>query len=314
MMMAGEKEEVDYSLQYFTLKALQAGTFKHTNFPVDYSVDGGNTWTTLSEESSTPTVQAGTKVMFRGTITPSTSYGVGTFTGTNNFAAEGNVMSLLYGDNFVGQVDLTGKNYAFFDLFYCASYLQSAKNLSLPATTLAQYCYQSMFFGCTSLTTAPELPATTLALYCYNSMFYGCTSLTTAPELPATTFALHCYNCYQSMFYGCTSLTTAPELPATTLTSYCYHSMFYGCTSLTTAPELPATTLTSYCYHSMFYGCTNLNYIKAMFTTSPSSSYTGNWVSGVASSGTFVKNSAASWNVTGVNGIPRGWTVQKADS
>ena len=64
----------------------------------------------------------------------------------------------------------------------------------------------------------------------------------------------------------------------------------------------------------MFYGCTNLNYIKAMFTTSPSSSYTGNWVSGVASSGTFVKNSAASWNVTGVNGIPRGWTVQKADS
>ena len=36
-----------------------------------------------------------------------------------------------------------------------------------------------MFYGCTSLTTAPSLPATKLAHYCYNQMFYGCTSLTT---------------------------------------------------------------------------------------------------------------------------------------
>jgi len=50
-------------------------------------------------------------------------------------------------------------------------------------------------------------------------MFYGCTSLTTPPELPATTLDSYCY---WSMFYGCTSLTTAPELPATTLTTYCY--------------------------------------------------------------------------------------------
>ena len=34
-----------------------------------------------------------------------------------------------------------------------------------------------MFAGCTSLTTAPELPATTLADYCYMSMFQGCTKL-----------------------------------------------------------------------------------------------------------------------------------------
>jgi hypothetical protein len=66
------------------------------------------------------------------------------------------------------------------------------------------------------------------------------------------------------------------------------------------------------CYDNMFNGCTNLNYIKAMFTTTPSSTYTGNWVSGVASSGTFVKNSAAGWNVTGDNGVPTGWTVETA--
>jgi len=72
--------------------------------------------------------------------------------------------------------------------------------------------------------------------------------------------------------------------------------------------------LADYCYSNMFRGCTNLNYIKAMFTTTPSASYTGNWVNGVASSGTFVKNSAASWNVTGNNGVPTGWTVQTASS
>lgn len=143
--------------------------------------------------------------------------------------------------------------------------------------------------------------------YCFYSLFSFCTSLTTAPELPATTLATRCY---QYMFYGCTSLTTAPELPATTLANVCYGRMFSGCTSLTSAPELPATTLVNDCYYYMFYGCEKLNYIKAMFTTTPSSTYTNNWVNGVAASGTFVKNSAATWDVTGVYGVPSGWTVQ----
>ena len=51
-----------------------------------------------------------------------------------------------------------------------------------------------------------------------------------------------------------------------------------------------------------------------MFTTTPSSTYTQNWVSGVASTGTFVKNSAATWDVTGTSGIPSGWTVETASA
>jgi hypothetical protein len=113
------------------------------------------------------------------------------------------------------------------------------------------------------------------------------------------------------MFYGCTSLTQAPSvLPATTLTGGCYSYMFQNCTSLTTVPELPATTLASYCYNNMFTGCSKLNYIKAMFTTAPSTSYTSYWVEGVASTGKFIKNKNATWNVTGVHGIPSGWTVE----
>jgi hypothetical protein len=63
----------------------------------------------------------------------------------------------------------------------------------------------------------------------------------------------------------------------------------------------------------MFYGCRRINYIKAMFTTTPSTTYTDNWVNGVASTGTFVKNSAATWDVRGASGIPNNWAVETAD-
>ena len=105
--------------------------------------------------------------------------------------------------------------------------------------TMADYCYSYMFYGCTSLTTAPSLPATTLADYCYSSMFYGCTRLTTAPSLPATTLATRCYS---SMFYGCTRLTTAPSLPATTLADHCYNYMFNNCTSIK-IPQSPINNI-----------------------------------------------------------------------
>ena len=179
----------------------------------------------------------------------------------------------------------------------------------LPATTLAGYCYSNMFYGCSSLTTTPELRATRLIISCYSSMFYGCSSLTTTPELRATTLA---DDCYVSMFRDCYSLTTAPELPATTLKNSCYSSMFQNCKSLTTAPELPATTLVSNCYTNMFYGCTKLNYVKANFLTEPSSTYTSSWLSRVSSTGTFVPNPDATWPSTierNSTTVPSGWTI-----
>ena len=180
----------------------------------------------------------------------------------------------------------------------------------LPATTLADECYYGMFEDCTSLETAPELPAKTLAGGCYVDMFQGCTSLVTAPSLPATTLAEYCYI---GMFKDCTSLKTAPELPATTLADECYGCMFIGCTSLTTAPELPATTLADYCYNGMFSGCKKLNYVKMLAIDISASDCLYDWLSGVSSSGTFVKHSLATWDISGSSGIPSGWDVQYTD-
>ena len=85
---------------------------------------------------------------------------------------------------------------------------------SLPGSSLADKyydtgsgCAQSMFSGCTSLTTVPSdlLPATTLNKCCYSSMFSNCSSLTSGPDLPATSMVGRCYS---GMFANCTSLTS----------------------------------------------------------------------------------------------------------
>ena len=324
--------DISYSKQYLTFTALEDTTFTFTQNELKYSLDDGTTWTTLDANTASPTVTAGNKILWKQTQLTPTYDGIGTFSATGNFDVSGNIMSLYYGDNFAGQNDLTGKSYAFYRLFYNCNKLINTKNLILPATILADSCYYGMFWGCTSLTTAPELIATTLAQSCYGSMFMNCTALTKAPELPATTLAYKCYNCmfqsctaltkapelpattlvsecYYGMFQYCTALTKAPELPATTLANYCYQNMFRGCTALTTAPELHTTTLVNKCYLTMFQGCTALNYIKCLATDVSATDCTKNWVISVAATGTFVKaDSMTSWSA-GNYGIPNGWTV-----
>ena len=294
---------------YLTIEALEDGlTVSLSVNTLQYSIDDCKTWIELPVGTTTPAINTGEKISFKATgLTPTSSDGIGTFTVNKQFNLSGNCMSMLFGDEAESNLSLTGKSYAFYKLFYNCTTLVSVSEGFLPATTLVAYCYSNMFQNCRNLITTPKLPATTLTGYCYQSMFNGCTKLTITPELPAITLAT---TCYASMFNGCTGLTTAPELPATKLTYYCYYAMFQSCSNLITAPELPATTLVAYCYSNMFRGCRNLNYIKAMFVTTPSSSYTGNWVINVASTGTFVKNAAATWDVTGDDGVPENWTIE----
>ncbi|MCR4665236.1 MAG: leucine-rich repeat protein [Paludibacteraceae bacterium] len=251
--------------------------------PVEYSTDG-ITWTTYS--SAITLASAGDKVSFRGN---NATYSTGTtlyahFDCSDHCYIYGNIMSLVDAENYVTATTLT-EAYTFYRMFYLNNRIwnHASKDLVLPATTLTESCYYSMFQGCNQLTRVPALPATKLTENCYYSMFYACSSLKAAPALPATELARRCYHsmfeycdrlksvpelpattlapyCYQSMFWGCFDLTSVPlnMLPATTLANFCYNSMFRGCTSLTTAPVLPATTLASSCYSQMFRGCTGL--------------------------------------------------------
>ena len=207
-----------------------------------------------------------------GTASFTSNFSKITFTDADvKVACTGDIRTLLDWENY-RTVDTKDARFCF--LFDDCSVLTSAPKL--PATTLAESCYEAMFQDCTSLTSAPELPAKTLANYCYSTMFDGCTSLTSAPELKATTLAYYCYYC---MFYGCTSLTSAPELPAIELEERCYQGMFDGCTSLTSTPELKATTLAEGCYYTMFKNCTKLSSVT-MLAPSTAIESTDNCVAG----------------------------------
>ena len=294
-------------IPYVTFKAEKPQTFKmaakggYEITGLQYSVNYGEWKTVAANEEVTFGGTNGT-LRLRGTNTNGTAsawsgYSTITFTDkTVKVACTGDIRTLL---DWRIYSTVNTQNAKFSYLFYDCSVLTSAPEL--PATTLADNCYQYMFNGCTSLTSAPELPATKLAGSCYNSMFSGCTSLTSAPELPATTLDDNCYlnmflgctgltsapelkattlagSCYYGMFYGCTSLTAAPELKATTLEKYCYNRMFKGCTSLTAAPKLKATTLAYYCYYDMFSGCTKLSTVTMLAPSDQISNFCDNWL------------------------------------
>lgn len=326
---------------------------------IQYSKDKSS-WTTVSFGNVTGGnipgvgINKGEKLYLRGNNTTYSDYSDDDnnqfyncnikITGDNsNAKLYGNIMSLLYADNFANQTTLHNRC-TFRSLFSSSTALTDASNLVLQATTLSEYCYESMFGYCSSLTAIPKLPATTLAPWCYSSMFQNCTSLVESiQELPATTLA---ENCYGYMFNGCTSLrltpdlpaitlapscyaymfsntgiTAGPELPATTLAERCYAFMFDNCASMWTAPDLPATVLVPSCYWGMFKGCSLLTYIKCLAYTSgdntgdndkPMIYYASEWVDGVSSTGTFIKNPNMTWP-TGISGIPDGWKIEDAN-
>lgn len=366
-----------YNNKYFTITALKNGSITFTYGStvsttlaeyLEYSSNNGQTWTRItnvdnSSVSETINVTKGQRVIWRGINSAFTIAGKesGSCFSCTEVDVSGNIMSLLYGDNFKQQTTLTNE-YTFAQLFnFCEIY--NAKDLVLPATTITNYCYMCMFDTCEHLITPPKiLPALTVQEECYSGMFYDCSNLKVTPQLPATSLARRCYyqmfrgctsltvvtdllaktlgtRSYEQMFYGCSSLVNAQSsLPAMSLGTYCYQAMFhdcsslvnvptlpainiangaYGamfqnCTSLITAPELPALTLRLSCYASMFKGCSKLNYVKCLATSISASSCTNNWLDGVASTGTFVKNSSMSGWTTGVSGIPSGWTIQNA--
>ena len=200
---------------YVTFTADAAQTFKMTtsgNYAIDkleYSLDG-NEWTAVEKDKEVEFGGEKGSLFLRGkningTASTWDASSTITFTDKNvNVACTGDIRTLL-----------------------------DWKNYSTVDTQYARFC--SLFKNCAVLTSAPELPATALADDCYNSMFIKCTSLTATPELPATKLADYCYS---SMFIKCTSLTSAPELPATTLAKGCYSSMFADCTKLSTVTML----------------------------------------------------------------------------
>lgn len=202
-MMMGQSESIDYSQQYFTIEAHGSGTiqwYKSLN-SIQYSLNDGSTWQILQNDGSI-NVSANTKVLWKGSNMqgPNDTYycGIGQFLLTDGpFSASGNIMSLIYGDNFANQTNLLMSK-QFKRLFQYNTALTDISKLVMPATYLTESCYFCMFQEC-GIVTAPRLllPATTLSSSAYSYMFAESYSLTNAPDLPASSLT---YQSYIGMF------------------------------------------------------------------------------------------------------------------
>lgn len=324
-LLYAKPKEIIVERDYLCFTALESGEFTLTIDQyvtttelqsVSYSINGGKTWVTTNNEDNTaitittPTISVDGKVLWKGNgITTAHSYAnnsKSSFSSTCRFNVSGNVLSMLYGDEFENYDSMDSSANGLNQLFVDCTTLIDASDLNL-SWDCVERCYYRMFYGCTNLVTPPKLNSMTLANYCYYEMFRGCISLTTIPELPATVLVPLCYG---AMFYGCTSLTTIPvKLSASELAQRCYYNMFFGCTSLTESPELTSLTLATQSNQRMFYNCSSLSYITMLATDISATNCLATWVTNVASTGIFVKHINAQWNVVGVAGVPEGWTI-----
>ena len=146
------------------------------------------------------------------------------------------------------------------------------RSVTMPVlSTFTNYCYRSMFSGCSSLVSTPSLlpnnSTVTLGSYCFSYMFRDCTSLTDA-DFTDNLFT--------------TSISTVGN-SSSTIGTYSLSYMFYGCTAITFAtvvvsprftttwfniPDLAITTLNSNCYRQMFYNCSSLKFASNTTVTS----------------------------------------------
>ncbi len=236
---------VDASDGVVTFKKAVAtsASYKWTALPVlEYSTDG-DSWQNLEfvegkdvAEQISINISANTSLYFRAGKdgTPGTNghisenFNTGSYSSkyisissTKNISVSGNIMSLLDGADFNEALELPEKS-AFAGLFYSCTKLTDASSLKLPATTLTDYCYDSMFRSCSNMTAAPTLPAQTLASYCYNALFSGCSKLTSVTayflKWQGTSYSDPDYNATSGWFTSVNTNGTficSPALPNT---------------------------------------------------------------------------------------------------
>lgn len=245
-------------------------------YAIEYSHDK-TSWYPISVSTTVEEIkdieEPGEKIYFRGTntnimklrIKPEFKYAIG-----------GDITTML---DPVGGIETPERN-VFKGMFYerstsqdpteGAHYLVSAENLVLPAKTVVDNGYASMFECCENLLTPPaELPALELGEYAYWSMFMNCEAMTTVPVIKAISASTESLG---YMFRDCHELTdlSAMELPMTSYPEACCDNMFSWCEKLAKAPQMTIEGMENEAFYCMFYDCGLLEDISGISVTAAS--------------------------------------------
>ena len=161
-----------YIRKYLTMQAIETGTFSVSidsgcsSMTISYSLDNGVTWidnaftTGTAKTYTTPNISAGDSVIWKcisadGSF--SNSYDkVVKFSSTMSCKMYGNILSLIYGDAFIGKNTLANGFQTFRQNFINLKVVD-AEYLIIPVITMKQYVAIMMFDGNTNLVKGPAL-------------------------------------------------------------------------------------------------------------------------------------------------------------
>lgn len=170
---------------YFWLQNLsgEASQFIMINRNIEYSTTPtvANSWVKIN--NTYVDIAAGEKVYLRASEEGNTNLSGNPLSIECNYKVGGDITTLLNANGNVMVLPAPGDNgfgntFGVFENFFIYdTNLQDVSELVLPSTTLSEYCYSKMFYGCTNITTAPVLLATVLVNKCYDNMFNGCSNL-----------------------------------------------------------------------------------------------------------------------------------------
>ena len=292
-------DDDDYSNYYFTIESLQDSNQikmqkngSGINPTLSYSLDDGETWTTTTISGNTvfATINTGDKIIFKGNNTAfATAWDkYYYFTASKQFNVYGNIMSIINGDNFKENSEFDSSSTHQFAGLFRTTYLVDASNLILPALTLYVSSYNGMFRGASNLVYGPKtLPALNIPMDGYSSMFEGCVKLVEGPEILATSVS------------GCTALNRM----------FCMSRNSKVTAAMTKSPILRITNpqAQNNTYQQLFCGNGNINEITILAQGTNLSF--ANWLSNANSSGV-IKTLSDTTFVSGVNGLPSGWSTE----
>lgn len=182
-----------YLRQYLTFEALEAGTFSLylykgcSDMAVSYSVNDGiwvdttHIYNSSTNTITTPSLNVGDKVIWK-CVSSDGSFGnayqkTALFSSTGTCNIYGNILSLIYGDNFIGKDSIADGFQTFRQIFQTGLKCVSSENLIIPISVIKQYVCTSMFQNNTVVQKGPVFISEDIQANALYTCFDGCTSL-----------------------------------------------------------------------------------------------------------------------------------------
>ncbi len=307
-------EQPQFTKNYFAVKTLTAQStvqFKYmlsTDIDLEYSLNNGATWTALHFDHTNPTDSPvltpgrNKTVLWRGDNS--------VMGGTLGYSTSGSDITFYSQCRFVftGQVELSGKLISLLDKS-CVSDTTSNYFRSLFDTLDEETDYNQAQIDATKLI-FPNINGTENGFW---NLFHNAHGLT---QLPPNIFKddVNCAAVYRRTFAN-TGISGKVVLPAPNYVApYCYQETFANCTGITEA-EIMGASPNRNAYCQTFNNCSNLHRITVHFTSwkDASNRDVWEWSQGAPATGVWRCPKALGTTVTGINGVPTGWTVEYID-